>query len=363
MCYICGTLLANPFQVFKTITMKKSILLIASLILLGLTATSQNIYNLVIFSEDSEPFFAFVNGVRQNDKPETNIKITNLNSEALNVRIEFENKALPKMKQNMMPEYGYEHTINLKKNKKMEMKMRYYGKVALAEAPKSSATAVQYHTAENPVSDNSSTATNTQYNTSTTSSPGKDNTTVTTMSTSTQVNSNPNNVSVNVNLGGTGVGINMNVNDPVFNNGTTVSSTSSSTVTTSSSSSSTGYGNNNATTNTNQTTQANTTSAGSNYGCTNAINGAAYDKMKASIEAKPFSDTKMSTAKVATKNACLSATQIKGICALFSMDDDKLTYAKYAYDYCVDKANYYQVSEIFSFSSTTDELNKFLESH
>ena len=43
------------------------------------------------------------------------------------------------------------------------------------------------------------------------------------------------------------------------------------------------------------------------------------------------------------------------------MDDDKLTYAKYAYNNCLDKANYYQVSEIFSFSATTVELNKFLE--
>jgi hypothetical protein len=79
------------------------------------------------------------------------------------------------------------------------------------------------------------------------------------------------------------------------------------------------------------------------------------------VEAKPFSDTKMSTAKVATKNSCLSVSQVKEICKLFSMDDDKLTYAKYAYDYCVDKANYYQVSEVFAFSSTTDEFNKFLE--
>jgi hypothetical protein len=88
-----------------------------------------------------------------------------------------------------------------------------------------------------------------------------------------------------------------------------------------------------------------------------------FDKMKQSVEAKPFSDTKMSTAKVATKNSCLSTNQIKEICSLFSMDEDKLTYAKYAYDYCVDKANYYQVGDIFSFSTTTDDFNEFLEKH
>lgn len=336
--------------------MKKTILLMAGLIIFGLNAISQNVYNLVIFSEDGEPFFAFVNGIRQNDKPETNIKITDLNSEALNVRIEFENKALPKLKQNMMPEYGYEHTVNLKKNKKMEMKMRYFGKVALAEAPKSSATAIQYHTAENP----SGTTGNSQYNTSTSvGTGGGDQTTVTTTSTSTSINSNPGNVSVNVNLGG--VGMNVNINDPTLGNGN-MTTTSSSTVTTSSSSSSSSSGSYNGNSNVNSSSTQAASSPGSNYGCTSALNTASYDKMKASIDAKPFSDTKMSTAKVATKNACLSVAQVKGICGLFSMDEDKLTYAKFAYDYCVDKANYYQVAEIFSFSSTTDELNKFLES-
>ena len=88
-----------------------------------------------------------------------------------------------------------------------------------------------------------------------------------------------------------------------------------------------------------------------------------FDKMKQSVEAKPFSDTKMSTAKIVAKNNCMSVNQVKEICKLFSMDDDKLTYAKFAYDYCVDKANYYQVSEVFAFSGTTEDLNAFLEKH
>lgn len=29
------------------------------------------------------------------------------------------------------------------------------------------------------------------------------------------------------------------------------------------------------------------------------------------------------------------------------MDDDKLAFAKYAYDYCIDKANYYQIGDVF----------------
>jgi hypothetical protein len=83
--------------------------------------------------------------------------------------------------------------------------------------------------------------------------------------------------------------------------------------------------------------------------------------MKQSVESKPFSETKLSTAKVATKNNCLSVNQIKEICKLFSMDEDKLAYAKYAYEFCTEKGNYYQVSDVFSFSSSADELNAFLD--
>jgi hypothetical protein len=98
-------------------------------------------------------------------------------------------------------------------------------------------------------------------------------------------------------------------------------------------------------------------------GCKTAMSSASFESLKQSVEAKPFSDTKMSTAKIATKNNCLSVAQVKEICKLFSMDEDKLTYAKFAYDHCVDRGNYYQVSEVFSFSTTTDEFNEFLEKH
>ena len=87
----------------------------------------------------------------------------------------------------------------------------------------------------------------------------------------------------------------------------------------------------------------------------------AFNQLKNSVEQKPFSDTKMSTAKIATKNNCLSSTQILEICKLFSMDNDKLAYAQFAYDYCTDKSNYYILSEVFAFSSTQEKFNAFLD--
>jgi len=230
------------------------------------------------------------------------------------------------------------------------MKLQYFGQVALAEAPKSNASTVQYHTAENPIENSSNTNASANVNVNT----SDDVNIVTTTSTTTQVNTNPNNGSVNISIGG--AGINMNVNDPTFTNNTTTHSSTSTTVTTTTSSSSP----KNPKSNSNPTTMP-VDNASVSAGCSGAMTDASFQKMKKAIEDKPFSDTKMSTAKVATKNACLSTGQIKTLCKLFSMDEDKLIYAKYAYIACVDKANFYQVSEVFSFSTTTEELNEFIE--
>lgn len=340
--------------------MKKTYTLLALLTLLVSFISAQNTYNVVIFSEDGEPFYAFVNGVRQNDQPETNIRVINLNSEICNLRVTFENKALPQLKQNMYPEKGFEHTVNIKKNKKQEIKMRYFGKTELVNAPHDNATTIPYHVEENPIQyTNSQPEVNVVNDNSNTNNS---NVSVSSTTTTTQINNNPNNGAVSINIGG--MGINMNVNDNM-----NVQSSSSSTVTTTttsySSSSSTGINKDGNTSpkfqNQNTTMPVEQTQVINNSGCSGAMPSASFEKMKKNIADKPFSDTKMSTAKVASKNACLSSDQIQKICALFSMDADKLEFAKHAYKNCVDKANYYTISSIFSFSTTTDEFNHFLE--
>jgi hypothetical protein len=46
---------------------------------------------------------------------------------------------------------------------------------------------------------------------------------------------------------------------------------------------------------------------------------------------------------------------------LFSFDDSRLEIAKYAWDYTIDRDNYYQVADVFTFSSSKESLMKFLE--
>jgi Domain of unknown function (DUF4476) len=331
--------------------MKKQITLFLSALFLSLQLSSQNNVNLVIFSEDGDTFYAFVNGIKQNTKPESNVKITGV-APNVSLRIEFENKAYPQLKQNMPLEPGFEHTFRIKKDTKQQMKLRYFGNVPLSEASTGVAT-VAYHTSDEPESTNQNVE-NTNVNVGVNTSV---NTTTYTTTTTTKTNKNNDDVNVNINVGG--MGINMNVNAMGMNGAQVdgMNTTTSTTVTSSSTSYGTPKTNNTTTTNnTNNNTSVTTKAA-----CSVAMSQASFDKMKSSVESKPFSETKMSTAKIATKNACVSVNQVKTICALFSMDEDKLAYAKFAYDYCVNKSEYYLVSEVFSFSTTTDEFNKFLE--
>ncbi len=335
--------------------MKITKLLAILFILFSAGMTAQEKINLVIFSEDGDAFYAYVNGVRQNDKYETNVKVTGV-SPNVSLRIEFENKAYPQLKKSSYYEPGMEHTVRIKRDVKQVVKLTYFGQTSLAESQNTGATTIAYHAAENPV--NTAPASNSTSQPNQTNTNGYNSnvsvggTTVTSTTTTTTGNDN---VNMNINMGGIGINMNVNTNMPVTHQqtitSTTVSSRGSATLS---------EGNGSSTIqNNNQVAAASNNNV--KAGCTVAMNSASFSKMKQNVEAKPFSDTKMSTAKIATKNACLSVNQIKEICQLFSMDEDKLAYAKYAYDYCVDKSTYYEVSEVFSFSSTTDEFNKFLE--
>ena len=54
--------------------------------------------------------------------------------------------------------------------------------------------------------------------------------------------------------------------------------------------------------------------------------------------------------------------QIIQIANLFSFEDNRLEFAKYAYDFCIEPRNYFKVNGIFSFSSNADELSEYVQS-
>ncbi len=93
------------------------------------------------------------------------------------------------------------------------------------------------------------------------------------------------------------------------------------------------------------------------------VSNADMNQIKSSIGKENFASTKMNIAKQAISGKkCFTVTQLKEIILLFSFEDNKLDLAKYSYVYCSDKQNYYQINDVFNFSSSKDELNKFIQS-
>ena len=86
-----------------------------------------------------------------------------------------------------------------------------------------------------------------------------------------------------------------------------------------------------------------------------------FASAKASISSKSFEDSKLTLAKQIAASNHLTSKQVKEIMQLFSFEDSKLDFAKFAYKYVYDPNNYYIVNDAFKFSSSIDELNEFIK--
>jgi hypothetical protein len=56
-----------------------------------------------------------------------------------------------------------------------------------------------------------------------------------------------------------------------------------------------------------------------------------------------------------------TTSQIKDVMEAFSFENNKLEIAKYAYQYTVDKREYFTLADCFSFSNNKDELMKYIQ--
>ncbi len=87
-----------------------------------------------------------------------------------------------------------------------------------------------------------------------------------------------------------------------------------------------------------------------------------FSDAKKSIAGASFEDTKLSTAKTIIGANYVSTNQVMEICRMFSFEDSKLAFAKFAYPYTVDQQNYFKVASVFSFDASKTDLNNFISS-
>lgn len=295
--------------------------------------------NIVVFSEGGERFTIVLNGIKHNTTPQTNVKVENLSEAPYKAKIIFEDRTIEPMSKTLYANAGMENTYNIKrKSKDNSLVIRMSSQTAVKSTPIVKETVV--------------------VNTST---PKDVNTTHTTTTTTTIINDNSDvnsggsneSISMNVNIGGLGMNVNINdntshtTNDNVDMNMDVKENytyTETTTVTT------TSGGN----------VDANPISQTKDHRCDYPMDNSDFLDGKKSIESKTFADSKMTIAKQITKANCPTAVQIRDFTKLFTFESGKVEYAKFAYQYCYDVANYYKVNDAFQFESSIDELNEHI---
>lgn len=329
-----------------------SLAFVFALPVIGLFAQTSD---LVFFADDGAKFTLLIDGDRKNMEPASRVVATGIRTESPVVVISFEDGNIPELRKPGYFPLGKEYTIMITTNKKGQKVLRPTGEAALGatgSAEPSKLVPTDF------VSDDAKPA-----STSGTTSTGSNS--VQTTTTVQETGADGDNVNMNVGIDMNGMGVDMNVNVTEGTRGTTSSASTTTTTTTTSTS-----------TNGPRTAKPTTTAVPEPVsepvynmpgytgavGCPWPMNDSEFGSMKGSIESKTFEESKMTMAKQMLKDRCLKVSQVKGIMGLFTFEDSKLDFAKYAYDRTYDIGNYYQVNDLFTFEASIDELNQYLES-
>jgi hypothetical protein len=320
------------YQPQKSIIMKKNILLPIAMLLFVLAgyAQPQPVGHLTIFSEDGDKFYLVLNGERQNNVAQTNLRVEDLTQDYYNAKIIFEDKNLPEINKTYLAiadanGVKQDVTYKIKKDKNNgKLSLKYFSMTPVVQGyvPPSNVYVTHYGTPVTQV---------------TTTAPG----TTTTVTETTTVGT-PNTVNTSVNVGG--VGMNVTITDPLATQTTTTTT---------------------QTTHTEHTYQSTAVNEPPRQvGCVNAYPMASGDFASAlsTIKGQGFDESKLKTAKQIASSNCLNASQITQICQAFGFEETKLDFAKYAYDYCTEPKNYFKINNVFSFTSSSDELNEYVQS-
>jgi len=335
--------------------MRKISLSILTALFCGLffQAFTQN--DLVVFSNDGEKFYVYVNGVKQNSAPETNVRVTNIKQPWVKLKVVFEdNKKIPDLTTNVDFVWGAEEKQRWEfvyqiVNKSGKYKLKPYSAAEINRPNEGEQTVVNYLSETPPPTVNVSTTPNTPLQTQTI-------TTTTIVSTNNSNNNatNPQNTGINVQLNVSPTSAGIQIHD-----GTTTQSNSTNTGYTTSVVSTTVIS---TTGNSNQsipTTTINPTPRPiSSIKCN--VNDKEFESIKKSISSKSFEDSKLTLAKQISDSKCLSSSQVRDIMKLFSFEQTKLEFAKYAYKKVIDKDNYYLVNDAFQFENSIEELNEYI---
>ena len=94
-----------------------------------------------------------------------------------------------------------------------------------------------------------------------------------------------------------------------------------------------------------------------------AMDARAFDQFKQTLKNESFDATKQTIAKQVISTNFFTSTQVREIIQQFNFENSKLEIAKYAYKYTIDKGSYFLLNDAFNFSSSKDELMRYIQAY
>ena len=322
--------------------MKKLIFL--SLIIIGfftrVSATDYN-SNLIVFAEDGQRFYLFLNGIRQNMVPDKLVKVTAIPLFYVNTRVVFEDTMIKPI---------YKKSVAVQDDRGQDLEVRYdvytspdkiRSLVFAISMPKQVAPKSSPDMMVVPFNSKIMPPIITLPKTGQVS--GSANKTVTQEITSTNAN--------------TGILRPGDADKSKLPNTTTTSTTTTTTYSTSVNNSSPVV----VTSTENSKPKNYLPGYNGPIGCEGfPMNEVDFQSAITSVSNQSFDDSKLITAKQVANYNCLTTDQVKQLLTLFSFESNKLAFAKYVYGHTIDIANYFKINDVFSFSSSLKELNDYI---
>jgi hypothetical protein len=304
------------FIIKQHIMKKIYFLLFALLPLFAFAQFNVNYGNLTVFSEDGDRFYLYLNGEKQNDVPESNIRIEELPQPYYMAKIVFEDNTIKDIiKRNLMITDAdgifMEVTYKIKVDKKKKAKMNYFSMIPVQPdfVPPSG---MYVHHFGHPVGGGVQPPTNPR-----------------------------NNGTIGASVNVPGMNVNISIQDPDGDVGLPPAQQQPPV----------------------RPTRPNNPPT-SSASCMNRwpMSSADFNGAKNAIDESSFDETKLSTAKSIVSSNCLSTDQVIQLCNMFSFEDNKLEFAKFAYAYTTDPRNYFKVGTVLTYSTSKEELNRFIQS-
>lgn len=307
--------------------------------------------DLVLFTDDGSKFTLVVDGDVKNDTPASRVVATGIRTESPMVIVRFEDASVPQLRKPGYFPLGMEYTVMITTNKKGERVLRPTGEAALGTASKEAPVRPTAFVEDAPAATGTSGTSTGDVEQVTTVKVVED-----------RIGGGGENVNIGMGVNGVGFNMSVTVDDQGMNMGggsTTTTTTTRTTTTTTHSSAPVVHAT--APTPVAEPEVYRMPGYSGPIGCAWPMSTTEFGDARQGIEAKSFEDSKMTTAKQIGRDRCFTAEQVKGIMGLFSFEDSKLEFAKYAYERTYDVGNYYKVNDAFTFESSIDELNSYIE--